>query len=265
MICWRLERWRLRSRMSASLFWRLTFAAFLSVLHALMAMIVHPRPNVTTKAMSTPISTKSDTSRSLTSRCKAFNASIAKRSKKTFNWSVDTDFCAGRRNQSSKSATTSPELLIVLTKRFIPLTAWRKTDPKIPLLLSLGDQVANKCSHWQQVDSALREAFSQRLQPGCVAGWVHRDVHNTWRLLFCLLQSLCKWLGWVILNKHILSQVGPEVDQVLRHYVQQGSATILPWQLPLKSQVKVCTPACKSFHWDTFVLLLSSFTTSFPL
>ena len=139
------------------------------------------------------------------------------------------------------------------------------TDPKIPLLQSLGDQVANKCSHWQQVDSALREAFSQRLQPGCVAGWVHRDVHLTWRLLFCLLQSLCKWLGWVILNKHILSQVGPEVDQVLRHYVKQGSATILPWQLPLKSQVKVCTPAWKSFHWDTFVLLLSSFKTSFPL
>ena len=121
------------------------------------------------------------------------------------------------------------------------------TDPKIPLLQSLGDQVANKCSHWQQVDSALREAFSQRLQPGCVAGWVHRDVHNTWRHLFCLLQSLCEWLGWVILNKHTLFQVGPEVDQVLRHYVKQGSATILPWQLPLKSQVKVSTPCLKKF------------------
>ena len=121
------------------------------------------------------------------------------------------------------------------------------TDPKIPLLQSLGDQVANKCSHWHQVDSALREAFSQRFQPGCVAGWVHRDVHNTWRHLFCLLQSLCEWLGWVILNKHTLFQVGPEVDQVLRHYVKQGSATILPWQLPLKSQVKVSTPCLKKF------------------
>ena len=121
------------------------------------------------------------------------------------------------------------------------------TDPKIPLLQSLGDQVANKCSHWHQVDSALREAFSQRLQSGCVAGWVHKDVHLTWRLLFWLLQSLCKWVGWVILYKHILSQVGPEVDQVLRHYVKQGSATILPWQLPLKSQVKVSTPCLKKF------------------
>ena len=38
-------------------------------------------------------------------------------------------------------------------------------------------------------------------------------------------------------------QVGPEVELVLQHYVKQGLATVLPWQLPLKSQVKVRTEA----------------------
>ena len=42
---------------------------------------------------------------------------------------------------------------------------------------------------------------------------------------------------------YYLVQVGPEVDLVLRHYVKQGAATVLSWQLPLKSQVKVCTEA----------------------
>ena len=33
------------------------------------------------------------------------------------------------------------------------------------------------------------------------------------------------------------------MDRVLRHYVKQGVAEVLPWQLPLKSQVKVRTEA----------------------
>ena len=33
------------------------------------------------------------------------------------------------------------------------------------------------------------------------------------------------------------------MDLVLRHYVKQGVAEVLPWQLPLKSQVKARTEA----------------------
>ena len=141
------------------------------------------------------------------------------------------------------------------------------TDPKIPLLQSLGDQVANKCSHWQQVDSALREAFSQRLQPGCVAGWVHRDVHNTWRHLFCLLQSLCEWLGWVILRKKNI--FCPRlVLRLTRSYDTMWSKApqpFFPGSCLWRAKSRCLPPAWKSFHWDTFVLLLSSFATSLPL
>ena len=37
--------------------------------------------------------------------------------------------------------------------------------------------------------------------------------------------------------------MGPDVELVLRHYVKQGVAEVLPWNMPLKSQVEVRTEA----------------------
>ena len=79
----------------------------------------------------------------------------------------------------------------------------------------------------------------QQLQSSRVACGVHRNVSDTWRLLLCLLQPLGKE-GFGQVGVHLgVHQVGPDVEKVLRHYVQLGAATVLPWQLPLKSQVKV--------------------------